>query len=337
METHLVHQAKKERGALPSCGISYVLGSGNVVVCYDYDYVATGDRVSYKRLLPIAEEKMEGVITLEGQQCEVTSSRGDLITASRIDIDTLLRKMVFTKASGKVQLQDDTVEFKGARVVYHDSEGRLLFEGATEISHELLGNVATDELLSFTGSIDQGLETIESCGETRLQVQTARGGTLFCDGLIHIGSKEGKVLLDKGAKQIRYSDPLGDFYADQVVVNYKEERGRLVPKHLSLSGHVRMTNQIGTKGGTACQYALADHLEFSPESEELLLTASEQTGRILFYDEVNQVKMSAPGLTMSRGEKSREIKGLGDVRFSFFDEEVEKLKERFRFECLNFR
>jgi hypothetical protein len=56
--------------------------------------------------------------------------------------------------------------------------------------------------------------------------------------------------------------------------------------------------------------------------------------RVLFFDKVNNVQMSAPSLKVRHDSSTQKdsIQGLGDVRFTFIEKELEQLKEHFRLE-----
>ena len=78
------------------------------------------------------------------------------------------------------------------------------------------------------------------------------------------------------------------------------------------------------------QYALADELEYQPHSQEIVLKAQEGN-RVLFFDKINGVQMSAPGLKIHHDSMKRKdtVQGIGDVHFTFVEKELEQLKKRF--------
>ena len=62
----------------------------------------------------------------------------------------------------------------------------------------------------------------------------------------------------------------------------------------------------------------------------MVLYANEEQ-RVLFYDRLNKVQVSAPAVNIRRdGTTGKEaVQGMGDVRFTFADEERSALLENF--------
>ena len=86
---------------------------------------------------------------------------------------------------------------------------------------------------------------------------------------------------------------------------------------LVLKGDVQLENEKG-------QYALADRVTCHPESEELVLEGEQN--RVLFFDKGRDMQLSAPVVHASQ----EVIRGVGNVRFIFAQDELTKLKERFQ-------
>lgn len=134
------------------------------------------------------------------------------------------------------------------------------------------------------------------------------------------------VMSSNGSDPIYFRDPHGEIYADRAELLYDEKQK---PLRLILEGNIRLQN---TTAG-ALQYALADEGIFEFEKNTLTLKAKTRP-RVLFYDELNKVQASAPGLTINRDPKNGQnvLRGMGNVRFIFAEEELNELKKRFSFE-----
>jgi hypothetical protein len=76
------------------------------------------------------------------------------------------------------------------------------------------------------------------------------------------------------------------------------------------------------------EYALADVVEYSPQTKEVQLSALNK-GRVLFFDKVNNLQISAPALKIKRDAVTQKdsIQGVGDVRFNFVKHELDKMKK----------
>ena len=76
--------------------------------------------------------------------------------------------------------------------------------------------------------------------------------------------------------------------------------------------------------------AVADQFAYYPETETMILSA--QNGEsVLFWDDTQQLSISAREVHLSRDEKGENIKGVGNVRFAFSTIENELLKKLFPF------
>lgn len=140
----------------------------------------------------------------------------------------------------------------------------------------------------------------------------------------------GKVL---EGKQVFFQDYMGEIQADKVKLVYELTEGGLKPAKLFLEGHVRMVNAFSEKtdeAGKLKQYVLADAVEYVPATQEANFK-SNKGRRVLFYDKSNDLQISAAALTIKRNQATKKdsIKGTGDVRFSFIENEFALLRQRF--------
>ena len=76
---------------------------------------------------------------------------------------------------------------------------------------------------------------------------------------------------------------------------------------------------------------IADKVEYTPQTNEAVFTSHNNLKRVLFYDKANDMEVSATTLKIKRDEatKKETVKGIGDVRFSFVENEFEQLRKRF--------
>lgn len=131
---------------------------------------------------------------------------------------------------------------------------------------------------------------------------------------------DGKQLILIG--NVSVDSEMGYIKADKAVIDQIEKDKKITASKITLIGHVRMIN------GEKTQYALADHVEFFP-NENVMIFESE--GRVLFYDKVKQMQLSAKKVRAHRGIED-EVQGYGDVRFVFGTEELDRFKKQFKWE-----
>lgn len=133
-----------------------------------------------------------------------------------------------------------------------------------------------------------------------------------------------KTSLIQGDPQLHFFDEHGEVFANSGIIDYVEDGKKLKPTKVTLVGDVKMVNE--EKG----QYALADTVEYFPDDEFMILKADPQK-RVLFYDKKRSVELAAKEVHAKRDEEKREsVQGIGNVRFLFGAEELDKLQKNFR-------
>ncbi|MCH9635727.1 MAG: hypothetical protein S4CHLAM81_09480 [Chlamydiales bacterium] len=137
--------------------------------------------------------------------------------------------------------------------------------------------------------------------ERTLQCRFAR-----CDAI------EKKAYIEGG---LHYSDSHGELFAHRGIIDYSDE-DKLRPTKVTLLGQVQMSQEQQT--------ALADEVEYFPDDELLIMTAK---NNVLFYDHERGFELAAKEVRAKRDEEGQEsVQGVGDVRFVFSAEELEKMR-----------
>lgn len=128
-----------------------------------------------------------------------------------------------------------------------------------------------------------------------------------------------------GDSAVFFHDVKGKMYAKSAVFD-------LSSKQCILEGDVRMIQREGPLE----QYAIAEKVILLKE-ENAARFFSKNGGKVLFYDRVNRLQISAPEIYMVKDPINNKdsVKGVGKVRFHFKDEEYERLRQYFMLEKLN--
>jgi hypothetical protein len=343
--------------------ISEITASQNVTVNYNHDFIAAADFAIYQRLKDVAnvdDHKLPGHINLSAESqngiCQITNRNGDMIRATKIHIDTLKRCLDFIYPRGSLILKSkdnslDRVFFESDYMTWDDTLDLLTFLGNITITEKAYGQLHGDREVKLYYSEENGkkkVKLIESLGETVLaHIDEEKK-------LMHTLTAYGKVVVDhihlkttiespldlKGnvieGMQAYFHDIYGEIYADTAILNYEQINGTISLKKLTLQGHVRILNRSSVnpeESEAFLQYALTDHVEFYPETNEMVMSSFNKS-RVLFYDKANNLQISAPGVKIKRDAitKRESIQGVGDARFSLVDHELEKLKKHFSLE-----
>lgn len=137
--------------------------------------------------------------------------------------------------------------------------------------------------------------------------------------------------------QVVIENEWGEMDADKVRIQYAAPKEvQPMPNSsrcngIKAEGNVRVASRFDKATGNSTgvlHYTLSQTLDYNPNQRELHLKGNEKN-RVLFFDQINQTQMSAPDLVIILGEQGQKpvIKGSGDVRFTFMEEEYRRMKQ----------
>jgi lipopolysaccharide export system protein LptA len=298
----------------------------------------SGDRVTYHE----SEASMlKSPISLECDRMDVQTAEGTIETLLARGAVHIVHGRTLTGTADETlydrrgQLPSPLITRYMLSRAVTDDPGRHPDQPTVADILRLRGNVALNaHTLGTLQNDDQvWLVRIFSDGEPQIDCISASGKTVVtsADGDRRRLTCSGHLFIDQACKRahlvgnpVTYSDPLGGFLADQMTIDYTDA-GQFEPTKITLTGNVRIRNH--TLGDQLhLQYALADLVEYTPQSETMTLTALD-TGRVLFLDAGQDTRVSAHQVVINRQEKS--VEGVGQVRFSLSEGEVSALKEVF--------
>ena len=358
-------QIKRENGnqESPISRVRQMTIEDSVTLNYNRHFIALADYAIYQRLEPDAEQEssllLPGLITLKALAqngiCRVTNREGDVIRASQINIDTIKRQLTFSSPKGAIHLAEVTkgpgqINFSAGTLLWDQPHDKLTLKEHVEISQKGIGKLQTEnEVHVIQESINghKQLSSIESVSDTALifiDEDKDLSHTLNCYGQLVIDHKKWQAHLDSPRdaagvvlknKQVTFQDSRGEIFADRLDIIYELRNHAVFPEKIILNGNVQVFNHLSPSNEettSVLQYGLADCVEYFPEKQEMLFKA--ESGRVLFYDKINNIQVSAPGLKISRNKNTKKpsIEGVGDVRFSFVEQEFEQLRKRFSFD-----
>lgn len=163
---------------------------------------------------------------------------------------------------------------------------------------------------------------------------------LICHGNITIDDQSGILTFlspdtsnSSAEKQVLFIDRMGEVRSDSLQMEYSSSKGRIDPQKMHIVGNVKILQNAPfdpLDKKPVLQYALADEVDFDPESQQMILRATEGR-RVLFFDKIQDFKMSADEVIITRNPltKKEKVIGKGRVRFTFEDEEFLRFKNIF--------
>lgn len=202
----------------------------------------------------------------------------------------------------------------------YDGE-KVILTGEVRIENAL-GVVTADEASltkSEKGPSEMDFASFELKGKVDVVLES--GGRFKCDRVA--GDCERLVSHFYGEEQIIYTDARGEIVAREAVVEYVKREGRIQIAKIILLHDVRMVSA----DREACQYALADRVEYFPQEERILFMGEGK--HVLFFDKKKGIELSAEQVRAERVGEREVVQGIGDVSFVFKEEELKSIQERF--------
>lgn len=362
MSIRLASKNLKDEKKLPKNNVSVLTADEQVTVNYNNDFTALADHAIYQRIPDIVDVTkavaLPGVLTMTAAQnggtCQVSNKEGDVVNAILIAIDTVKRQLTFTNPKGTLKGSDTSknigrVDFSAQMLVWDDRAGVLTLSNQVEVIQQGMGKLETPHEVRFYQRLinqKKSLKAVETLGDTVLtyrQKDKNLSHVLTCSGPVRVDHEKMETRLlaiqdDSGQvaekQQVHFEDAKGEIFADKVLIRYALINNSIVVNKIFLVGNVKIYNRLNSEDDetvVVLQYVLADRVDFTPSTKEMLFKSSPEGRRVLFFDKANNLQVSAPALQIIRDKATgkESIKGAGDVRFSFLESEFEQLRKRF--------
>lgn len=347
---------------VPKNSVGMLTADEKVSVNYNEDFTIHADHAIYRRTPETADSAktavaLPGVIEMSAPKnglCKVTNKEGSVINASQISIDTIQRQLNFNNPNGilreNTSENSKTINFSAKTLAWDDQAGILTLRDQVVVDQQGIGKLTTaKEVRFYHEKVGQKktIKAIEAEGNTLLtyrETDKNLSHTLACPGLVKVDHEKMETrllaaphesLVDEDSdRQVHFEDAKGEIFADKALIKYALMDGSINISKIYLLGNVKIYNRLSSVDDetiVTLQYILADRVDFTPNTNEMIFKSLDQGRRVLFFDKTNNLQVSAPALKIIREKATQKesIKGLGDVRFSFLDSEFEQLCKRF--------
>ena len=281
-----------------------------------FSYISS-DHLSYNQEIVI----LTGYVVFRGQHGEVYADFAEMPLLKR---EGVLRGNVEMRFPGGMCLTCGYAQFdENSRNVRFSDIVKVTNPDGTQMTADqmtlVVGEAPTD------GGIAQGIMSLKATGNVFLSRDQL--WSLTADAACY--DKSGDTIeffMEEGSdKSLFFTDSRGKIYARHAVFDTNTQE-------CTLTGNVKMIHREGALE----QYALADRVIMIKGEKEIRFF-SDQGRKVLFYDKINRLQMSAPEISVVKDplKNKNVVKGKGKVRFHFKDEEYERLREYFLIEKIN--
>lgn len=270
----------------------------------------------------------------------------DEVEASQITIHLESRNLEMESPRGKVssfffpESRSRPCNFSSNFLFWDDENDVMTLKENIRIQDDFLGTIEGDETIRFfqkeqfgkyimQSIIATGPTTLKSAETTDEQHALTSFGTLVLDRdllLVTATSPKhsGTVPFDKQLIFVK-----GDLLlqANEASLEYSLCQMELKPTAVNLKGQVRL---LSNDPDTPFRCGVADEVLLNPQTKQMRLLA--QPGRhVLFWHEEQNLKLSAQEILVTPDPETGKdvIQGIGNVRFSFNEEQQETLHKLF--------
>lgn len=298
----------------------------------------------------------QSILLLEANEplgtCQIKNRNGDFIKAKNINIDILKHEILFDAVHGSLFThrgnEKDEINFSCDTMIWNEPQDLLTLRDQVQVNYIGIGTLHNPYEIRIQRQLINGnkqLKTIDCLGETVLKYQDDKKHenhilTAYDRLVLNHQHKQAYLSSPRDSNnrvlenlQVHFSDSLGEIYADEVFVDYREIDKKMTPVKLFLKGNVWLLSRTKADKedpGKFLQFVMADRIEYDIATKEMLCMA-DFNKRVLFFDRSNNLQVSAPSVKARRDSQTRKdtIQGMGDVRFSFIEKEFELMKKRF--------
>jgi lipopolysaccharide export system protein LptA len=320
--------------------VKNVIALNDVISEYSNEYIVLADQAIYNRLSVLEDkESVEhpGTIYLLPLQkdrfCTVKRNNGDIFESKTVCLDASKKTLLCDSAFGQLHFNRDTINFQAGVASWIHSTNRLTLRDNVIIESSL-AKITSEKKIEVQRS-GKNWDSFRSFGKATYTYNDEYSGKhiLTTLGEVFVDYDNLEVSIEKSNldnRQVFYTDRVGNIRADTIKVEYSEN---LKPHKITLKGDVCMVNDAPFDQHSeqlVLQYALADAVEYFPEEEFMLLWCVNGK-KVLFYDQINEVQVSAASIEYKRDDNTSHgaIKGVGNVCIKLSEEELEKIKQRF--------
>lgn len=292
---------------------------GSVEILYANEIKIHADHAIYK-------SGDDGFLQLNSQsQCHLENLRGDQIKAKSIVFRPNESIVVIHHPVGSIATEPFATHFEAEKLVWDREKEHYHFEGQVKIRQNKLGTIA----VSNTLDLDKKQRTLNAEGD--IEMSFLLSNTLKCAGSLLIDHIQHMATIYSPEEPIVFKDSLGEITAHRATVHYLGEEKPLFVRFLA-EEDVRIHSFATVDELVSESFLhtiLTDRAELDAGEQSLILSADEGK-RTLLYDHVNHLQVSAPTLKVHRDIATHKdkIEGQGDVRFSFTEQELERLKQQ---------
>jgi hypothetical protein len=262
----------------------------------------------------------------ENKFCLFTYEDSEINTPfAKLDLNN--SDLIFDHPNGTIKnllKKQNIVCFSSDKLIWHNFENSLLLTDNVQIIDSQFGIILSDEVEIVKKIKENAIKKIITRKNTTINFFSKTKANLTTKGIIELDHEKKQISafsLKKQNQDLIYEDSNVYITAKKAKLNYNLDK---TIQNITLENDVRFIYQ---KDKNSLGYGIADKVEYFP-IEKTIKLMSEANKKVLFWQKDNSLKLSANEIHINQKEKN-DIKGLGDVRFTFNLEEENLINEIF--------
>lgn len=241
-----------------------------------------------------------------------------------------LRHLTMEKVAAKREQSGmpSGIEVVHAGTAIFDGELLHLSDGVTAELDNM--EISADKATLYPRRLDQRFEIEKIFLSGDVRVRSKKGNPpmeLKANQIEWDLAKKNLFAKSSNGKQVHCEDGKTKVDGDTLEALIQQTNGTMQIEKLTIRGNVKLQSHNTPQP----QFALAEFLEYTPLTHTWLLS-SPPPKRVLYYDKMNSVTISAPNVIVKQpeGQQKPYVKASGDVKFVFGEKEISELQQRFQ-------
>ncbi|NGX48535.1 MAG: hypothetical protein K940chlam5_00122 [Candidatus Anoxychlamydiales bacterium] len=257
--------------------------------------------------------------------CRFTYENSEIFAEkATLDVDNLDLELENTRGQINNLLKNKSISFVASRLNWHNFENSFSLNDNVKVIDPEVGEILSNQIELLKNIDQKSIRKIISRNNTTINFFSKNKSYLFTQGIIELDHEKKKISafsLKNQDHYLVYVDENVSISAKKATLLYDENDNI---KNIVLENSVRFKY---TEDKNFIGYGLADKIEYLPLETKVLLS-SDKDKKVLFWQEDKSLKLSANEIHINPKEKN-DIKGLGDVRFTFNLEEQNLIHDIF--------
>jgi len=262
----------------------------------------------------------------ENDVCKFTYEQSEILAkTAKLDVNNI--DICLTSVNGHINnlvKKEHLVSFICEKLFWHNFENSFSLNEDVKVIDPTFGEIFSDHIEIIKKPKENAIRKIISRKNTKMNFFTKNRSSLATAGIIELDHEKKRISafsLKNQNHDLIYEDENICISAKKAILNYAEDKNI---EYITLENNVKFKYK---ENKNLTGYGLADRIEYVPNENKIVLQ-SDADKKVLFWQEDNSLKLSANEIHINPKEK-KDIKGLGDVRFTFNLEEENLIHEIF--------